>query len=56
MKINRFSLYTVFSVLFIFKNINAQVFELNSPNQKINIKNNTVNQLSMNVFFEKKNN
>ncbi len=54
MKINRFSLYTVFSVLFIIKNINAQIFELNSPNQKINIKINTVNQLSMKVFFEEK--
>ena len=54
MKINNFHLFTVLFVLFIFKNSNAQSFELNSPNQKINININTVNQLSMTVFFDEK--
>ena len=54
MNINKFSLSTVLFLFFIFKNINAQIFELNSPNQKINIQINIVDQLSMSVFFKEK--
>ena len=54
MNINKFSLATVLFLFFIFKNINAQIFELNSPNQKINIQINIVDQLSMSVFFKEK--
>ena len=54
MNINKFSLSTVLFLFFIFKNINAQIFELNSPNHKINIQINIVDQLSMSVFFEEK--
>tara|TARA_X000000950_G_scaffold35695_2_gene38165 strand:- start:864 stop:2870 length:2007 start_codon:yes stop_codon:yes gene_type:complete len=50
----KFLIYSLFFALFFLGSANAQTLSLKSPNEKIKIEINTIDQLSMTVFFEEK--